>query len=83
MATHGSQKIINRAICWDRIRNEDNGLELDLIVCISLQHCMTMRVFSIAVLHVVEALGVRLPDNHLHILYRFALEILDSAANSH
>ena len=73
------QQRAHRPIMRDRIRHWNNGLEPEVPVLITTHDRSTVRPVSIRVLHVVEALRVRLPDVDRGVGDRAAGRVFDGA----
>lgn len=73
------QQLPDRPIVRNRIRDRHNRLEPERALDIALHDRAAVRPGPLRILHVVEALAVRLPDVDLDALDRLARGVLDGA----
>lgn len=74
-----AQELPDRSIVRDGIRNGHNGPEADHAILVAHHHATPVGSLPVGILHVVEALGVRLPHVHGHPGQRPPPGVLDGA----
>lgn len=79
MPLEPAQQLAHRPVVGDRIRHRDDGLEVEHAVAVGLEHGAAVGSGALRVLHVVEALGVRLPHVDGDVRDGAAPGVLDGA----
>ena len=76
-----NEQFADRSIMRNRIRHRNNGLEPENPIAVAGHNGSLIRTVAAGVLHVVEALGVGLPDVDFDVGDRSARGIFDGTQN--